>query len=105
MLEEIMGKLKLVGYMGNTKEVLLDLDEEGKEWALSLHSERLAIAFCFIKTSPGTPIRIVKNLRICLDCHVAIKMISKVFHREITVRDCNRFHHFKNGVCSCKDYW
>lgn len=105
MLDEIMNRLKMEGYVGNTKEVLLDLDEEGKELALSLHSEKLAVAFCFLKTSPGTPIRIVKNLRICIDCHDAIKMISRVFSREIVVRDCSRFHHFRNGVCSCNDYW
>ncbi|OVA00232.1 Pentatricopeptide repeat [Macleaya cordata] len=105
MLEEIMKRLKMEGYAGDTREVLLDLDEEGKELALSLHSEKLAIAFIFIKTSPGTPIHIVKNLRICSDCHVTIKMISRIFNREIVVRDCNRFHHFRDGSCSCKDYW
>ncbi|KAB1226594.1 hypothetical protein CJ030_MR1G019147 [Morella rubra] len=105
MLDEIMKRLKMEGYKGNTTKVLLDLDEEGKELALSLHSEKLAVAFCFLKTSPGTPIRIIKNLRICSDCHVAIKMISKVFEREVVVRDCHRFHHFKGGLCSCNDYW
>lgn len=105
MLEEIMNRLKLEGYVGNTKEVLLDLDEEGKKIALSLHSEKLAVAFAILKTSVGTPIHIVKNLRICGDCHVAIKMISRLFGREIIVRDCNRFHHFSNGICSCNDYW
>lgn len=105
MLDEIMKRLEKHGYERNTGEVLLDLDEEGKEFALSLHSEKLAIAYCFLRTSPGTTIRIVKNLRICSDCHVAIKIISKEFNREIIVRDCNRFHHFKNGLCSCKDYW
>lgn len=105
MLDEIILKLKKEGYVGNTNEVLLDLDEEGKEVALSLHSEKVAVAFCFLKTSPGTPIKIIKNLRICPDCHVAMKMISKVYKREIVVRDCNRFHHFCDGVCSCKDFW
>ncbi|MED6155536.1 hypothetical protein PIB30_006038 [Stylosanthes scabra] len=105
MLDEIMKRLKRQGYVGDTGEVLLDLDEEGKESALSLHSEKLAIAYCFLKTKPGTTIRIVKNLRICKDCHVAIKMMSREFNREIIVRDCNRFHHFKNGACSCKGYW
>ncbi|KAG9443815.1 hypothetical protein H6P81_015155 [Aristolochia fimbriata] len=52
MLEEIMKKLRLAGYTENTREVLLDLDNEGKEMALSLHSEKLAIAFSFIKTRP-----------------------------------------------------
>ncbi|PSS08133.1 Pentatricopeptide repeat-containing protein [Actinidia chinensis var. chinensis] len=106
MLDEIMQRLKMEGYVGNTNEVLLDLDdEEGKELALSLHSEKLAVAFAILKTSAGMPIHIVKILRICRDCHVAIKMISRIFARYIVVRDCNRFHHFANGVCSCKDYW
>ncbi|GMH02607.1 hypothetical protein Nepgr_004446 [Nepenthes gracilis] len=105
MLEEIINRLSKEGYAGNTKDVLLDLDEEAKELSLSVHSEKLAIAFAFLKTSPGTPIRIVKNLRICIDCHEAIKMISRVFDREIIVRDCNRFHHFRHGSCTCKDYW
>ncbi|KAF8401454.1 hypothetical protein HHK36_012393 [Tetracentron sinense] len=105
MLEEIMKMLKKEGYVENTREVLLDLDEEGKELALALHSEKLALAFSFLKTSPGTPIRIIKNLRICGDCHAAIKMVSRIFDREIVVRDCNRFHHFRYGLCSCKDYW
>ncbi|KAK9945688.1 hypothetical protein M0R45_011187 [Rubus argutus] len=105
MLDEIMKRLKMKGFVGNTSEALLQLDEEGKELALSFHSEKLALAFCFLKTSPGTPIRIVKNLRICCDCHDAMKMISKEFDREIVVRDCNRFHHFREGLCSCKDYW
>ncbi|KAL5561450.1 hypothetical protein UlMin_031197 [Ulmus minor] len=105
MLDEIMRRLKMQGFVGNTKEVLLDLDEEGKELALTLHSEKLAIAFCFLKTSPGTPIRVIKNLRICGDCHEALKMISKEFEREIVVRDCSRFHRFRNGICSCRDYW
>ena len=81
------------------------MDEEGKELALSFHSEKVAVAFFFLRTSPGTPIRIIKNLGIYLDCHVATKMISKVFAREIVIRDCNRFHHFRDGTCSCKDYW
>ncbi|KAF7119717.1 hypothetical protein RHSIM_Rhsim13G0010000 [Rhododendron simsii] len=98
MLEEIMKRLKVEGYVGNISEVLLDLDEEGKEMALSLHSEN------WLLPSAGTPIRNVKNLWICGDCHVAIKMISRIFVREIVVRDCNRFHHFSNGICSCKDF-
>ncbi|KAI5335329.1 hypothetical protein L3X38_025462 [Prunus dulcis] len=105
MLDEIMKRLKLRGFVGNTSEVLLELDEEGKELALSFHSEKLALAFCFLKTSPGSPIRIVKNLRICRDCHDAMKMIFKEFDREIVIRDCSRFHHFRQGLCSCKDYW
>ncbi|KAF7812285.1 pentatricopeptide repeat-containing protein [Senna tora] len=35
----------------------------------------------------------------------AIKYVSKVVKREIIVRDTNRFHHFRDGSCSCGDYW
>ncbi|KAJ4884843.1 Pentatricopeptide repeat-containing protein [Raphanus sativus] len=106
MLDEVMQRLREeAGYVSDTKEVLRDLDEEGKAKALSYHSEKLAIAFCLMKTRPGTPVRIIKNLRICGDCHLVMKMISKLYGREIVVRDCNRFHHFKDGSCSCRDYW
>ncbi|KAM7475473.1 hypothetical protein LguiB_022716 [Lonicera macranthoides] len=103
--EEMMERIKLAGYVPNTAEARLEVDEENKEVSVSHHSEKLAIAFGLIRTSPGTAIRITKNLRVCMDCHSAIKMISKVFNREIVVRDRNRFHHFKEGSCSCNDYW
>ncbi|XP_009104399.1 pentatricopeptide repeat-containing protein At3g62890 [Brassica rapa] len=106
MLDEVMQRLREeAGYVLDTREVLLDLDEEGKVKALSYHSEKLAIAFCLMKTRSGTPVRIIKNLRICGDCHLVMKLISKLYGREIVVRDCNRFHHFRNGSCSCRDYW
>lgn len=105
MLEEIAKKLKKAGYMPTTSEILLDIDEEDKEDALHWHSEKLAIAFALLKTPSGTRIRIVKNLRVCGDCHSATKFISKVYQREIVVRDRSRFHCFKDGVCSCKDFW
>lgn len=65
----------------------------------------MAVAFGLIATNKGAVLRIVKNLRICADCHAAIKLISKIFEREIIVRDRSRFHHFKEGSCSCVDYW
>lgn len=106
MLGEVMQRLREeAGYVSDTKEVLLDLDEEGKVETLSYHSEKLAIAFCLMKTRPVTPVRIIKNLRICGDCHLVMKLISKIYGREIVVRDCNRFHHFRDGSCSCRDYW
>ncbi|CAN6721106.1 unnamed protein product [Malus baccata var. baccata] len=105
MVEEMGRKMKKAGYVPTTSEVLLDINEEDKEDALNRHSEKLAIAFALLNTPPGTPIRIVKNLRVCNDCHSATKFISKVYNREIVVRDRNRFHHFKDGMCSCRDFW
>lgn len=102
---EISKRLKLAGYIANTNPVLFDIEEEEKEDALCKHSEKMAIAFGLMSLEEGLPIRIVKNLRVCWDCHDVTKMISKIFNREIIVRDRNRFHHFKDGECSCKDFW
>lgn len=73
--------------------------------AEGVHSEKLAIAFGLLNTLPGTEIIVIKNLRACGDCHLFIKLVSKIVDRQFIVRDATRFHHFKNGVCSCKDYW
>ncbi|KAL5545820.1 hypothetical protein UlMin_005507 [Ulmus minor] len=70
-----------------------------------VHSERLAIAFGILNSRPGTEIIVMKNLRACEDCHFFIKLVSRVVNRKFIVRDATRFHHFENGVCSCKDYW
>ncbi|XP_010043787.2 pentatricopeptide repeat-containing protein At2g15690, mitochondrial [Eucalyptus grandis] len=93
------------GYVPDTRYVLHDIDQEAKEQALLYHSERLAIAYGLISTPARTPLRIIKNLRICGDCHNAIKIMSKIVGRELIVRDNKRFHHFKDGKCSCGDYW
>ncbi|GAU46798.1 hypothetical protein TSUD_268590 [Trifolium subterraneum] len=79
--------------------------DEDKENAINYHSEKLAVAYGLISTVDGTPIQVIKNLRICVDCHAFIKIISNIYNREIIVRDRARFHRFKDGVCSCKDYW
>ncbi|WCJ41627.1 Pentatricopeptide repeat (PPR) superfamily protein [Euphorbia peplus] len=106
MLEEISEQLRLIGYKPKTREVLLKMeDEEEKESILHYHSEKIAIAFGLISTNPKTQLLIVKNLRICEDCHFSIKLISKIYNRKIVVRDRKRFHHFETGVCSCMDFW
>ncbi|CAI9288100.1 unnamed protein product [Lactuca saligna] len=105
-LNEIFEKLKLIGYEANRSQVLQCVEEEDmQEHALHLHSEKLAIAFGLISLKKSQPIRVMKNLRVCGDCHNVAKMISKVYDREILLRDRYRFHHFKEGNCSCKDYW
>ncbi|KAL5708398.1 hypothetical protein ACHQM5_019197 [Ranunculus cassubicifolius] len=104
-LEELRQKIMEAGYTPDTSSVFYDVEEAVKEKMLWDHIERLAIAFALIHTGPNTVIRISKNLRVCGDCHTAIKLISKVTCREIIMRDAHRFHHFNNGVCSCGDYW
>ena len=105
MLEEISNQLSLASYKPITTQVLLKINEDEKHSALQHHSEKIAIAFGLITTGPEMPLRIVKNLRVCEDCHASIKLISKIYRRKIIVRDRKRFHHFENGICSCGDYW
>jgi pentatricopeptide repeat protein len=104
-LDVLVGKMKELGYVPETDSALHDVEEEDKECHLAVHSEKLAIVFAILNSEPGMQIRITKNLRVCGDCHIAAKLISKIVEREIIVRDTNRFHHFKNGICSCGDYW
>ncbi|KAF2301371.1 hypothetical protein GH714_023370 [Hevea brasiliensis] len=93
-LDEMTSDLKFSGYSPDTSEVFLDIGEEDKESALYQHSEKLAIAFGLISSENGSTIRIVKNLRMCVDCHQMAKLVSKVYEREVIVRDRTRFHHF-----------
>ncbi|PWA64505.1 pentatricopeptide repeat (PPR) superfamily protein [Artemisia annua] len=89
--------MKEVGYVPEIKFVLHDIDPESKEEALLAHSERLALSQALLTSSPRAPIRIIKNLRVCVDCHNALKIISKIVGRLIVARDAKRFHHFENG--------
>jgi pentatricopeptide repeat protein len=104
-LDQMVDKLRKEGYNPKVSEVMLEMDDEEKAIQLLHHSEKLALSYGLISTSPRSKIRIVKNLRSCKDCHEFMKLISKVYQRDIIVRDRIRFHHFKNGDCSCKDYW
>lgn len=104
-LDVISEQMEREGYVPNTNEVLHDVEEEQKKYLLYHHSERLAIAFGIISSPAGATIRVTKNIRVCVDCHAAIKFMSKIVGREMIVRDNSRFHHFKDGECSCGDYW
>lgn len=104
-LEEVGVKLVEAGYIAETETVVQELEEEEKVEALKVHSERLAVAFGLVSTEEGSTLTIIKNLRTCADCHSALKIISKVTGRHLIVRDGMRFHHFEDGVCSCKDFW
>ncbi|WCJ32085.1 Pentatricopeptide repeat (PPR) superfamily protein [Euphorbia peplus] len=107
-LEEMMMKMKEAGYVADGRWALVkddETDEAEKELKVRHHSEKLAVAFGLLSTKDGEPILVMKNLRMCGDCHNAFKFISAISGRVITVRDAHRFHHFKEGQCSCGDYW
>ncbi|KAF8079742.1 hypothetical protein N665_1003s0004, partial [Sinapis alba] len=94
-LEELNQKIIDDGYKPDTIKIKM----------LNYHSERLAISFGLIFPPSGLPIRVGKNLNVCVDCYTATKHISSVTGREIIVRDAVRFHRFKDGTCSCGDFW
>ncbi|PON90978.1 DYW domain containing protein [Trema orientale] len=80
--------------------------EEEKEEVGGVHSEKLAIAFALIGfPTKAQAIRIVKNLRMCRDCHETAKYISKAYECEIYISDSKCLHRFSDGQCSCRDYW
>ncbi|XP_047337171.1 pentatricopeptide repeat-containing protein At4g14050, mitochondrial isoform X2 [Impatiens glandulifera] len=105
LLKELDEEMRRRGYVPDISEVLHDMDQIEKEKQLFWHSERVAVAYGLLKAVPGTVIRIVKNIRICGDCHTVLKFISGIVNREIIVRDANRFHHFKDEKCSCGNFW
>nr|XP_021851875.1 pentatricopeptide repeat-containing protein At4g21065-like [Spinacia oleracea] len=104
-LDNLIGRLKEIGYSTTLEQVTQDVEEEQQEMFLRYHSEKLAVVYGIINTNSVTPIRVMKNLRVCTDCHNFLKFTSQLLGREIIVRDIRRFHYFKNGVCSCGDYW
>lgn len=105
-LEEVEARVRALGHVPATEgNVLHDVEEEDKERAIYQHSEKLAMAFALATTPGGTSIQVIKNLRICVDCHAVAKLVSKAYRRVITVRDRARFHRFQDGECSCGDYW
>ncbi|KAG7984221.1 hypothetical protein I3843_04G148000 [Carya illinoinensis] len=105
-LNRLIRKLQKAGFTADTKLVLHDVGEKEKHESISYHSEKLALAYWLIQRPHGEiPIRIIKNIRVCADCHVFMKFVSKIIGRPIILRDSNRFHHFIGGKCSCKDNW
>ncbi|KAF7144543.1 hypothetical protein RHSIM_Rhsim04G0219700 [Rhododendron simsii] len=105
-LRELEGRMKERGYVGGSNGlVFVDVEEETKEEMVGLHSERLALGFGLLSVPKGVTIRVMKNLRMCRDCHEAFKLISEIVQRDFVVRDVNRFHHFKDGSCTCRDFW
>lgn len=94
-----------IGYVQDSFSLLNESEQGQKDPTMHVHSEKLAIAFGLLSLSNNIPIRVMKNLRVCNDCHNWIKYVSKISNRSIIVRDAHRFHHFNGGICSCKDFW
>ncbi|XP_077246418.1 pentatricopeptide repeat (PPR) superfamily protein [Tasmannia lanceolata] len=104
-LYDLNKRLGGMGYVQDQYSLLHDTEQDLKDPSVYIHSEKLAVAFGLISLSPEIPIRIIKNLRVCNDCHNWMKFVTRISCRSVIVRDAYRFHHFDGGVCSCGDYW
>ncbi|KAI3894564.1 hypothetical protein MKX03_027594 [Papaver bracteatum] len=80
--------MKESGYIPEVRCSLHDVDDESKAMALLTHSEKLACVAGLLSSPARSAIRIMKNLRVCMDCHNALKFISKIVRRKIT---CSRY--------------
>ncbi|KAE8775848.1 pentatricopeptide repeat-containing protein [Hordeum vulgare] len=109
MLDMINRRLADAGYVPDVSSVLHDIGDEDKAHAIKVHSERLAIAYGFIVTEVGNPIRIVKNLQVCGDCHefnpssfdivslLLLKFPAGFFNPKLWGRPDSKFY---TGVCA-----
>ncbi|KAG5626602.1 hypothetical protein H5410_011820 [Solanum commersonii] len=104
-LYKLISEMKKLGYKPDTKCFVQNISEVEKEKALLGHTEKLAITYGLIRTTSPAPIRVINNTRICSDCHTVAKYMSLLRRREIFLKDGVRFHHFRDGKCSCCDFW
>lgn len=104
-LSTLVDEIKSRGYQPQSPQVTDMEDDEAEPVTSSVHhSEKLAIAFGLLQTSKSVPLRIVKSIGMCRDCHTFIKLVSEITDREIIIRDSKRLHRFVNGHCSCGDF-
>ncbi|XP_047325652.1 pentatricopeptide repeat-containing protein At1g19720 [Impatiens glandulifera] len=100
-VKTMVSEMRMFDYRG------LTIEEEEKEVSCGIHSEKIAIAFAMneCRTSNKKVIRVVKDTRMCGDCHGFVKSISRLYGFEIFLKDSKCLHHFSGGCCSCGDYW
>ncbi|RHN43895.1 putative DYW domain-containing protein [Medicago truncatula] len=103
LLRRTRSKNEGEGYVSSIKLVLHDVEEEEKERTLKYLSENLAAALGILTIPVGRPNRVMKKrVYVCEDCRSAIKHMSKIVGRLITLRDSHRFN---ESICSCGEYW
>ena len=102
-LMEVGRKMEELGYMTDNYHWLHNLEEYKEKSAY--HTEMLALAYGLVYLPQGIPIRVFKITRMCGACHSAFKVISIFVGRDIIIKDSCKFHHFKDGRCSCQDKW
>ncbi|KAL5709674.1 hypothetical protein ACHQM5_020334 [Ranunculus cassubicifolius] len=101
-LNELIPRCIRAGYEPDTSYVLQDVERHQKTEFLFYHSAKLAVTYGILYSKS---VQVVKNIHLCGDCHTFFKCASSVLGREISFRDASGFHIFRNGECSCRDYW
>ena len=104
-LEEMMKRIEKLGYIEEMPVSSISEPKLNASTVMNYHSEKLAVTYGILSLPASAPVRVTKNLRVCQDCHTMMKFLSRVEKREIILRDSIRFHHFREGTCSCGDYW
>lgn len=105
-LEEMLLKLKNRDNANGKSLMFFECQGEKRKDSslMNSHGEMSAVALGVICLPESVPIRVMKNMRVCGDCHTTLKLLSRSERRKIIVRDDTRFHHFSGGSCSCGDY-
>ncbi|XP_065630351.1 pentatricopeptide repeat-containing protein At4g02750 isoform X2 [Quercus suber] len=96
-LEEMMKRIEKLGYIEGQERPISSISEPklNASTVMNYHSEKLAVTYGILSLPASAPVRVMKNLRVCQDCHTMIKFLSRVEKREIILRDSIRFHHFR----------
>jgi len=104
--KEVLKALKLnENYVPDISLVSHNLSNEDKKKNLCGHSEKTATYYGLLKTPEKTPLVIFQNMRVCSDCHEHTSLISKIYNREIRLRDASCWHIFVDGKCNCNGKW
>ncbi|XP_016456227.2 putative pentatricopeptide repeat-containing protein At5g52630 [Nicotiana tabacum] len=103
-LRDLDDKASTMGFeLQTTLELRTEEDDEAA-FPRGRHGEKLAVAFGLLSTPSAAPIRVIKSISMCRDCHSFMKFISQLTSRKILIRDSKRLHKFVNGHCSCGDF-
>lgn len=103
-LEELIEQAKKQGYKPLESIEVTHNYDENMYYSTRYQSEKLAIAFGLLNTPKSAPVRVIKNIIMCRDCHNFVKIVSQMTGRQITLRDSKCLHNFVNGKCSCGDF-
>ncbi|PHU20561.1 hypothetical protein BC332_11712 [Capsicum chinense] len=103
-LSELHDQASTMGFELHTTLELRNEEDDEATFPKGRHSEKLAVAFGLLSTPSAAPIRVIKSISMCRDCHSFMKFISQLTSRKILIRDSKRLHKFVNGHCSCGDF-